>query len=96
MSLDNTPGGEDHEDYQRGDLSGLVVDMRGDQVTVRFLEHGTMSCRIVTRFDGSLAIDPSGIPKPRIPKLRAGESIPEGSEVELHHTTRRALDAGMD
>lgn len=78
---DNAPGGEDHEDYQRGDLSGLVVDMNGDMVTVRFLEHGTMTCRMVTRFDGSLAVDPSGIPKVRTPRLP--DSISAGDRSEL-------------
>lgn len=81
MTLDNAPGGEDHEDYERGDLSGLVVDIDGDHATVRFIHFGVMTCRIVTRVDGSLAIDPSGIPKQRIKRLPAGEALRAGEAI---------------
>lgn len=57
----------DVETYKRGDLSGIVISMDGELVRVRFIDASdhpgvTMSCRMVVRADGSLAIDPTGLP----------------------------------
>lgn len=85
---DNAPGGEDHEDYRRGDLSGVIYDVSDGMASVRFLEHGAMRVNLVVRADGSLGIDPSGIPKPRRPRLPA--PAPEGS------TLGRTLGTGRE
>lgn len=99
-SLDNEPGGADHEDYQRDDLSGIVFDVSGSQVHVRFLNYNSMNCQLVIRADGSLAIDPSGIPKPRTPQIEASptpgpegayESTAEEFDDELH-SPRKELE----
>jgi hypothetical protein len=55
------------ESYRRGDLSGIVIDMGDDMVSVRFLDSSShpgvvTRCRMVVRADGSLGIDPSGLP----------------------------------
>lgn len=65
--VDNSPGGEDYEDYERGDLSGIVMDMYDGMIRVRFVgDHSTtQAVRLVVRADGSLGIDPSGLPKVR-------------------------------
>lgn len=52
--------------HDRGDLSGIVYDVSGEFVAVRFIEGSdhagqTGRFRMVVRTDGSLAIDPSGL-----------------------------------
>lgn len=88
---DNAPGGEDHEDYQRGDLSGIVMDLFDGMVKVRFVgdhEGQIMSCRLVVKADGTIGIDPSGLPKVRQrrlpePRTQEYEPIQGGPIVEL-------------
>lgn len=68
------------DNYQRGDLSGIVTDMGDDMVNVRFLDRSdhagkSLRCRMVIRADGSLGIDPSGLPV-RHPPEQAALPIP--------------------
>jgi hypothetical protein len=67
------------------DLSGLVYDISGDMASVRFMQHGTMRCRIVVRADGSLAIDASGIPQPK-PQIEA-RPIPAAYDADAEEMT---------
>lgn len=80
--------------HDRGDLSGIVYDISGDMIAVRFIEgsdHAGESgrFRLVVRTDGSLSIDPSGLAV-RAPRraeqpviARAGAAIEAGQEVMI-------------
>lgn len=78
------------EDFDRGNLSGHVSDISGDMVRVRFSEasdhpgsSGTF--RLVTRVDGSLAIDPSGLAVPQHVRdeLEARKHLEFGSKLGI-------------
>lgn len=76
------------EDYVRGDLSGIVVNVELDMVTVRFLDRSdyrgkTITARLVTRVDGSLAIDPSGLPHPHQSYEQRRPELPQPVSAEI-------------
>lgn len=91
------------ENYQRGDLSGIVYSMGDDMVRVRFLDRSShagksMSCRMVVRADGSLAIDPSGLPVRTAEPERIGLPVPtveaeEVTDAELVESHQPGLPA---
>lgn len=86
------------DDYYRGDLRGIVFNISGDMVGVRFLDGRSSSAmRLVTTEEGLLKIDPSGLPVPTRSPVEVDQiksEIEEKARVMAEEMLPRELPAG--